>query len=319
MQSTQTKLLRSLSMGHLGSTADCMSTRERVMPSLDELSGSKKTMILRERRETKKGNATDLIKGAVNQELQGIRKLVEENKLKSENTVSMLSSLSDIVKDLRHRAREALSQTEVEFADGPRTRKPFPKYKTLARAKKLMERLPEDLQEDVKKVVGLHNSASLNKIDFQATRHYTPALNNDRRTLLARHGQNMLASQLEAPEEEKRQVTNNQYIELPRLSFSRMNIAQQSGSDTQRRAFSYTPSVFGRLLDESKFTGQYKERFNDFSRDYFDTHRMVDRPTFTRMHNNRVLHKEKQRTSRGKFKSSLRGGAAEQRFPNCTF
>ena len=34
----------------------------------------------------------------------------------------------------------------------------------------------------------------------------------------------------------------------------------------QSRDRGRTPSVYGRLLDEDKFTGVYKERFNDFHR-----------------------------------------------------
>jgi hypothetical protein len=296
-------------MGHLGKKVDSLSTRERCFPNMEDLADSEMES-KRERSMAKRAKMKRLISGAIGNELKGIRDLVQQNKEKSDSTASMLDSLSHIVKDLRHRARKVLSQNELDFAEGPRTRKPNPKTKTVARARKLMSRLPEDLQDDVKNVVRLHKSASENTMDLSTTKAYTP----NRRTRLARHGQKLLSQPMHAAAvpEESMFGGNNSFLELPRLTMSRMN---EQGFGTSR--YVNTPSVYGRLTNEGKFTGVYKERFKDFQRDYFDEHRTVSRPSFTRMHNNRMLYKKEQNTSRGKFKAILR--PTPDRYPNCTF
>ena len=122
MSGVAQKMLRSLSMGHLGKKVDMdsLSTRERCFPTVEDLAKSHQENKLK-RSMAKKQKIKRLVKGAIGNELKDIRDMVKQNKEKSDTTSSMLDSLSHIVKDLRHRAREVLSQNELEFAEGPRT------------------------------------------------------------------------------------------------------------------------------------------------------------------------------------------------------
>ncbi len=328
-KSSSAAMLRSMSMGHHGKALlrkmdiDSLSTRERVFPSTDddpfnvpnystkninvELTDSER------RRENRRKKIKKIVKSAVGNEFSDLTRLMENNKKNTESTSSMLDSLSHIVKSLRHKAREALAEEEIDFIDGARTKNVTLHKKTVERAKRLAKRLPNDLKDNLKKVVQLHKSASMDSSMLRNTKRYNTYDNNNNNNI-QNSSNNNVHYNFDDNKINSKHSNSGVFLELPRLSLSRITNNRQHGMMSMER----TPSVYGRLLDEQKFTGVYKERFNDFQRDYFDTHRMQFRPSFTRMVNNRTLHKEKEQTSRGKFKQNLRPNVYN-RIPGCTF
>ena len=311
-------MLRSMSMGHHGKAllqkldVNKLTTKERVFPSLDATAGNSynhyaghtKSMTDAEKQKLLRSKKLKkIVRSAVGNEFNDLKRLMADNQKSTETTSSMLDSLSHVVKSLRHRAREALAEEDIDFMEGSRTRNLNLKTKTLERAKRLAKKLPKDLKENLRKVVELHKSSSMDSSMFRNTKKYNTA-NKAEIAPQSNYGFG-------------NEDLNASFLELPRLSLSRVGYHENFGR-MQSRDRGRTPSVYGRLLDEDKFTGVYKERFNDFHRDYFDTHRMGFRPSFSRMVNNRHIHKEKQQTSRGRFKQNLRPNAYHK-ISGCTF
>ena len=72
MSEVAQKMLRSLSMGHLGKKVDSLSTRERCFPNMEDLADSEMES-KRERSMAKRAKMKRLISGAIGNELKGIR------------------------------------------------------------------------------------------------------------------------------------------------------------------------------------------------------------------------------------------------------
>ena len=172
-KSKSTAMLRSMSMGHHGKALlrkmdiDSLSTRERVFPSDNDdtykfynMDANEKSHDLNlsdseRRRKNRKKKLKKIVRSAVGNELTDLKRLMADNKKHTETTSSMLDSLSHIVKSLRHKAREALAEDEIDFIDGSRTRNVNLQTKTLERAKRLAKRLPQDLKANSKKAATL--------------------------------------------------------------------------------------------------------------------------------------------------------------------